>query len=339
MDKQLSQAFSSLRFLLSLLVVYIHIDSNCPLSFMEVSNSGGAIWAMSNHYSNIVISQTIARLAVPTFFFMSGYLFFLNFERFSVRAWNNKIKSRFKSLLVPYMLWNIIAYVFFIYLLHQPILEDGLFAKIDFIFLHPADFPLWYVRDLMVLVSFTPAIYYLCKYLHGIIMLLITIVHLFLPELSLGFFSFSSFFFFIFGSYFHINGFRFSSVTPLIRKMIYAVTIGLGVLMIITYGNREEHLWAVFLLIGVLAIILIMYNNNLHINKTFVTSSFFVYASHRIGVTGIAKSLFLWIPNESCSQFVSYIIAPILTYLICTFIYVMLKKYTPRAFELINGRK
>ena len=41
MDKQLSQAFSALRFLLALLVVYIHIDSNCSLSFIEVSKFGG----------------------------------------------------------------------------------------------------------------------------------------------------------------------------------------------------------------------------------------------------------------------------------------------------------
>ena len=43
MDKQLSQAFSSLRFLLALLVVYIHIDSNCTFSFMEVSKIWGVL--------------------------------------------------------------------------------------------------------------------------------------------------------------------------------------------------------------------------------------------------------------------------------------------------------
>ena len=41
MDKKLSKAFSSLRFLLALLVVYIHIDSNCPLSFNDISQIGG----------------------------------------------------------------------------------------------------------------------------------------------------------------------------------------------------------------------------------------------------------------------------------------------------------
>lgn len=222
---------------------------------------------------------------------------------------------------------------------HQPISGEGLLAKIDFMFLHPADFPLWYVRDLMVLVCFTPVIYYLSKYLYGIAMLPIIIAYLFLPELSVGFLSYSSFFFFILGSYFCINGLSFRSVTPCIRRIIYAVAIGLGVLMIITYGDRDEHLWALFLMIGVLAVILLLYNNSLNISNVFVTSSFFVYASHRIGVTGIAKSLFLWIPNEGCSQFVSYIIAPMLTYMICTLGYVILKKYISSLFVLLNGRK
>lgn len=294
---------------------------------------------MSNHYFNIVISQTIARLAVPTFFFMSGYLFFVNFERFSFGTWSKKIKSRFHSLLIPYILWNIIAYVYFIMLKHQSISIEGLLAKIDFMFFHPADFPLWYVRDLMVLVCFTPVIYYLSKYLYGIAMLPIVIAYLFLPEFSVGFLSFSSFFFFILGSFFCLNGLSFRSVTPWIRRIIYAVAIGLGVLMIITYGNREENLWALFLLIGVLAIILLLYNNRFNVCNVLVSSSFFVYASHRIGATGIAKSLFMWIPNEGCSQFVSYVIAPMFTYLICTLGYVILRKYVPSVFVILNGRK
>lgn len=249
------------------------------------------------------------------------------------------MKSRFHSLLIPYILWNVIAYVFFVYLKHKPTLEDGMFAKIDFMFLHPADFPLWYVRDLMVFVCFTPVIYYLCKSLHGIVMLPITIAYLGLPELSLGFLSYGSFFFFTFGSYFCLSNFSFSTVAPWIRKTIYTVAICLGIIMVITYGNRNEHLCTSFLLVGVLAIILLLYNNGLNVCNALVSSSFFVYASHRIGVTGIAKSLFTWIPDEGCSQFVSYIIAPILTYTICTLLYVTLKKYAPRVSLLLNGRK
>lgn len=278
-------------------------------------------------------------MAVPTFFFMSGYLFFLKIERFSFSIWSGKIKNRFRSLLIPYILWNIIAYIYFIQLKHQPILADGVFAKIDLMFLHPADFPLWYVRDLIVLVCVTPVIYFVCKYLHGIAMLPITLVYLLFPKLSFGFLSFSSFFFFILGAYFCLNNFSFHSVTPWLRKIIYAVTLGLGIFMVITYGNRNEYIWAAFLFVGVLTVILLLYNNSLNVNKVLISSSFFVYASHRIGVTGIAKSLFVWIPSEELFQFISYIIAPILTYMICTLMYVTLKKYAPRVSELINGRK
>lgn len=202
------------------------------------------------------------------------------------------MKSRLHSLFIPYILWNFIAYIYIIKLKHQPVLVDGMLAKIDFIFLHPADFPLWYVRDLMVLVCFTPIIYYLCKRFHGIAILPITIAYLFLSELSIGFLSFSSFFFFSLGCYFCLSKFNFSSVASCIRKAIYTVVIGLGILMVISYGNREEHLWALFLLIGVLAVILLLYNNGFSVCNVLVSSSFFVYASHRIGITGIAKSFF-----------------------------------------------
>ena len=43
MDKKLSEAFLLLRFLLALLVVYIHIDGNCPLSFSDINPIRGGI--------------------------------------------------------------------------------------------------------------------------------------------------------------------------------------------------------------------------------------------------------------------------------------------------------
>lgn len=337
MDKKLSKAFSSLRFLLALLVVYIHIDSNCLLSFSDLTQFGGYLTSIC-HYCNIVISQTIARLAVPTFFFMSGYLFFANVEKFSWAAWRKKMKSRFHSLLIPYLLWNIIAYVFFVYVKHEAVATDGIWTKVEYIFLRPADFPLWYVRDLMVMVCFAPVVYWLCRKLHGVCMMPITVLYLLFSDVSFGFLPMSSVFFFVLGSYVSISGSHFTRFAPWARTIIYAAAGILGIAIVVTYGNREEHLWALFLLLGVIAVILLSYNTPFNISKPLVTSSFFVYASHRLGFTAVAKGFFGWIPDKGCSHLVSYLLAPIITYLICTLLFVALKKYVPKVSGLLNGR-
>lgn len=46
----------------------------------------------------------IVETCVPFFFMISGYLFFRTYQSCK---WREKLQSRVKSLLVPYLLWNI----------------------------------------------------------------------------------------------------------------------------------------------------------------------------------------------------------------------------------------
>ena len=44
------------------------------------------------------------RIAVPIFFMISGYLFFLTYK-LSIEKYFYKVKSRFLSLMIPYLIW------------------------------------------------------------------------------------------------------------------------------------------------------------------------------------------------------------------------------------------
>ena len=48
---------------------------------------------------------------------VSGYLFFLKNDSFTLDDYKGKISKRIKSLLVPYLIWNVI--IFFVYLTVQ----------------------------------------------------------------------------------------------------------------------------------------------------------------------------------------------------------------------------
>jgi fucose 4-O-acetylase-like acetyltransferase len=61
------------------------------------------------------ISQGIARVAVPIFFAISGYLFFVN-RKNTLGDYAVNLQKRFKSLVVPYLFWSISFFLFFLFL-------------------------------------------------------------------------------------------------------------------------------------------------------------------------------------------------------------------------------
>ena len=54
-------------------------------------------------------SHVFSCIAVPTFFLISGYLFYERIEIWDWNIWKGKIKSRIHSLVIPYLIWCVIA--------------------------------------------------------------------------------------------------------------------------------------------------------------------------------------------------------------------------------------
>lgn len=124
------------------------------------------------------LSKIVGNMAVPCFFFISGYLFFRNVESLSVRLYCDKLRRRVQTLLQPYLLWNLL--ILALYAIGQmafPSLFSGANTKIaDYSVAEwaqafwcvegtqsPINPPLWYIRDLMVMVVLSPLLYCLMK--------------------------------------------------------------------------------------------------------------------------------------------------------------------------------
>jgi len=94
----------------------------------------------------LVVSETMVKVAMPTFFVMSGYLFFVNVTEWNAKTYWSKLRRRVKKLLIPYIIWNIAMAV-----------KLQTFSLS--IFIEPANMPLWFLRDLMIVSLLTPIIY------------------------------------------------------------------------------------------------------------------------------------------------------------------------------------
>ena len=116
-----SKTIEWLRFFCIVVVVLLHAVGS-PMDGREVISYHNGVYDTIR----ILFSEGFCRIAVPTFFLISGYLFFFKLEEWSTDIWFNKLKKRVRTLLIPYLLWNLIAIIVsLMLLLHNYVLGSG----------------------------------------------------------------------------------------------------------------------------------------------------------------------------------------------------------------------
>jgi fucose 4-O-acetylase-like acetyltransferase len=112
-----------------------------------------------------LISQILARISVPIFFYFSGFFFFRQLGSAGVSAWTNLIRKRIRTLLVPFLLWNLLTLLAFLCIykfghgathtgsVSEHVGSANLVGKIKMLFHHngsPISYQFWFIRDLMI---------------------------------------------------------------------------------------------------------------------------------------------------------------------------------------------
>ena len=279
----ISKTIDNLRFPLTVGVVFIHFYIGNGL------NISGITYGVENpdwyYFIVNIVSLVFAQISVPLFFVISGFLFFLGSNDFNSNQYIRKLKKRVKTLLVPYILWNIIAIVWemkcfipFLSAYFPPVeLKFSVIRIINTficesnnmgIFIHtgggleknvfPIHVPFWYVRDLILFVVLTPAIYRFIKYGGGYFILLLGLIWFLTPMLfpSGGYLRMfvKGFFFFSFGAYFSINKIR---IVPLLQKLNYSpiVYLLLALLDVLTLDHEwHEYVHEIGMWVGVISV-------------------------------------------------------------------------------------
>lgn len=175
LDSNSSLRLNLLRFPLIVGVVFIHAYGT------TVGLSSGVVGAGQNSFGTDfvqnLISQGIARTAVPLFFLMSGYLFFVGVV-WSEHSYIEKLKSRTKTLLIPFLFWNAMTLTLIALAQALPATQEyftgknppvASFNAIDYLTVifgigrSPISYQFWFIRDLMILVLLAPIIFYINK--------------------------------------------------------------------------------------------------------------------------------------------------------------------------------
>ena len=163
-NQRFRNQISWLMFVFSILVIWVH-SYNVELF---AGSQWGPAWDRAAQIETFW-SVGIGQIAVPGFFLLSSYLFFRNFN-FSKLA--EKWKSRFFSVVIPYVVWNFLYYMGYVIATRLPVVETVVgeeqipfhLEEIINAVLHYSYAPIfWYLFQLIILLFLAPVIYGLVK--------------------------------------------------------------------------------------------------------------------------------------------------------------------------------
>ena len=147
-------------FIMTVAVIWIHA--------VEPALAAGSSLASDNfalRTAEYLLGNVLGQLAVPGFFCLSGYLFFRNCDLSMSTAtaasfFRNKLTKRVYSLVLPYVLWNLIYYIIYLAAGRAAFNASAIFNAVINYGYNPV---FWYLHELILIMVITPLIYVLLK--------------------------------------------------------------------------------------------------------------------------------------------------------------------------------
>lgn len=354
LDIESSQRLSILRFPLIVGVVFIHnVDA-------IVRFENGSIGVTSDNvftaFIRNLISQNIARTAVPLFFLIAGYFFFRGFQ--SVKLdYLNRLKSRVRTLLIPFIFWNIATLIVIAVCESLPSIQiyiSGAHARVDsFTFYDyinaifgitraPISYQFWFIRDLMVLALMSPVIYFFIVRLPLVFIGLLAACWL-TGVWPISIPSSDAALFFSIGA---TVAYKRKSLFMLDKQMMPIVSAYFFTLVahFLSIGaDWDQYLYKISIVLGVLSILcfskIVALNNRLkELLLGLAGASFFVFAAHEPLLLIARKVLFKLIqPSSSYSILALYFLIPISLIVLLVGVYRVCAKIFPGFTRVVTG--
>lgn len=341
-NSHFSQIAASFKFPLTLAVIYIH-------SFSVVSSVD------DNGLFNVVreiFSFCVPRIAVPAFFCFSGYFFYRKWESVSVTYFRN-IKKRIKSLLMPYVLWNVLSLIFliatkdftqtafgeiFCSLFWSDVseIEKWKWIGYEIPFHTPVNTAMWYIRDLFVICLISPLLLPLFnKRWSSVSMIILFLPYILLDTSKFPLLGYDNILFFTYGVYLTRNS------IPVGLSKVIAYSCLCFLILFCLFRNESISVYLHHLYVT--SFLLWIPNMRLSIqSKHLSDSSMFLYCSHIILIRLIAKPYHLIYSQFDLTDFglsIFYLMFPIVITIAGWGWYYILKKNAPYILSSLTGNR
>lgn len=348
MTQEDSLCIKAIRLPLIICVFFIH---SIPIIYSNALEQGLYITG----YSEFIFSQRLATISVPLFFIISGCLFFSNINNFSAKTYLDKLRSRIKTLLVPYIFWNAVVMVLYYitnaltgkyedptdYSFHE--ILSCFWGKFDGF---PIAYQLWFLRDLIIMSVFTPLFYLSIKYFKIwaiIILLAANALDLSIPKISPALY-------FGIGAYIGINH---KSIIEIANKFIKISCVISFICLTLSFFVEITFLKILFIL-STIIIFVKLCNHTIKRRQTIANKlyslsdkSFFLYVYHGFPIailSSIAAIVINHFWSDSCLSkdlafTFAYFAAPIIITLIGLAILNIMRVTMPKFTNIVLGKR
>lgn len=334
--------------LLCMMVVMIH---NSIPSYFTYETKDTAFYI---HYCLTNILPLLYACAVPSFFIISGFLFFRNYKD---KDYTKKIKSRVHTLLVPYLLWNVFG------LMTEMLTKIPFFSAMATVNSNPFDWTnivmgvffhkytvLWFVFMIMLFAVLAPIIFYVIKK-----KILFSFVFVVLLSLVLvndkGFCSvwgigleYSSIVYYLIGAYlgyYYKDFFNYRTNFNVFALLLFFVAT-----IVIEDSVRKYEFYSriYFILVKIILLYLIFthFESRIKIRHWF-GATFFVYAFHLPVMrftTGMLRFFFNKMELDfALKELLLYVVSFVTVMMVCIKASSYLEIKTPRIYKLLTGNR
>jgi surface polysaccharide O-acyltransferase-like enzyme len=347
MNQYLSEKIKILSAISILLVLYIHSG------FHADEIEGMTI----NSYIQEFISGMIGRCAVPLFYIISGYLFFLKIPD-GIYSIFEKMKKRIWTLLIPYIIGCMAFIVFYIAMdfipgtapfMNSSLLPifDENFGNIVYAIFYdagnsmPLAFQLWFLRDLIILVILSPVLYLLHKYLKWYWVLIVLILN----YLPIDYFPIYALFWFTLGGsltktdlLINIKGGNLL-IMPIIFLLQCLAQLFYPDLFIWNYIRIPIILLGVYSIWMIYDIVVPQtFSLQQHTCLTQICGfTFFIYLFHEPALNIVRKVIVFFLGKNETGYLISYLVSPWIFIIIAVIIGMILKKYVSKLYNIAAG--
>lgn len=361
MQQHLYTNFDRLRLPLIILIVFIHARFTATELSAEAS-----LYCVVSHYFSMVISQ----VAVPLFYFISGCLYFRDYEDFSGGMYLQKQKRRVQTLIIPYLIWNTLFWLLFsLFQFVIPSFVNGGIPNIvnatlrDVLWVFwgdstggPIDYPLWFIRDLIIVTFLSPLLYLLLFRNNIGYLVLLLLAFLWSSSMPVPFLGNNiciSLFFFSLGGF--LNSLLLNKVflnTIKNKKLagrVIIVFILLSVISIVNFYKWKDCIISLVsnkgvVLVGIPAMYCLVDRYHNLFDKCqkeggiSIDCVFFIFASHGFLITIIKRSIEKISIDSQIILTTLYLSIVFVTIAICIRMYRSIKIISPKLLFLLTGR-
>ena len=305
---------------------------------MLAVNSADLWW---NQLITDIITGPISMLCMCWFFTLSGFLLFRNL---SYQNLGQKLRSRFWTLFVPYILWQII-YIVKSMLQGNSWTLNKMFAQIFLLRLWPPLGAFWYVYTIFLLALLSPVFLLLFKsekigWISSVALILL--LYIFWSRLYIGNGKFhytgniKTFFpSYVIGAFFgHID----SNSTGL-NKIKYAV--GFLLVAVLLNGCINQLLFKMTVSVLPVLMLFLLPVPEWCKNRKLYRLTFLIYATHQsiisLSITRIRGLIFAVIPFVSVANILGRIFCILLIIAVNAGIHALMSRFAPRTLKLLTG--